>query len=268
MHQTLQDLTDTIEQAASSLRRRYSARQLYAMRVGMRRIRSILKKSGSHRARRFRKTWGGFAAVTNTARDWDVFMTVARQLLPAEAYDRFRRGSRKRIAANRAVVREMLGSGHWRQNLAEWRAYVERIGEAPVSGGGQTASDQALDKARTTLATARDGNDDRAWHKFRIAVKEVRYLADAEAERGGADEQLSTLIENCKMLQTLLGEWHDSVVQLQLLEDLPKNAEHEALRRAIARRRRDQLAAIRAAVSEQVFATPAKRRAPPPAAGR
>ena len=253
MHKILQELTDTVEQAASRLRGRYSARHLYAMRVGMRRIRSILKKSGSHRARRFRKTWGGFATVTNHARDWDVFMVVARQLLPAEAYGRFRRASRRRITSSRAVVREMLTSEHWRQNLQEWRAYVERIGERAATSSGRATLDQALDKARATLATALDSDEDRAWHKFRIAVKEVRYLADSEAEQHSAVADLASLIENCKALQALLGAWHDSVVQLQLLEDVPDSPERKALRRAIARRRKTQLAAIRRAVAGDAF---------------
>ena len=85
-------------------------------------------------------------------------------------------------------------------------------------------------------------------------MKEVRYLADSEAQRRGTDASLEVLIENCKALQALLGAWHDSVVQLQLLEDLPESPERKALRRAIARRRTSQLAAIRRAVAGDAFA--------------
>jgi hypothetical protein len=61
------EVTTTVEQAAAALRQGYAAEHLYALRVGMRRIRSMLKPLVSTRLRRFRKTWGGFAAVTNSA---------------------------------------------------------------------------------------------------------------------------------------------------------------------------------------------------------
>ena len=63
MQPRLSEVTATVEQAAASLRQDYAAEHLYALRVGMRRIRSMLKPLGSTGPRRFRKTWGGFAAV-------------------------------------------------------------------------------------------------------------------------------------------------------------------------------------------------------------
>ena len=93
MQQRLTELTAAVEQAATSLRGGYQAEELYALRVGMRRIRSLLKPLDSTRSRQFRKAWGGFAAVTNRARDWDVFLLAAREMLPSAGFAPFKPGT-------------------------------------------------------------------------------------------------------------------------------------------------------------------------------
>ena len=84
-------------------------------------------------------------------------------------------------------------------------------------------------------------NEDRRWHKYRIAVKEVRYVAEANAALPG----MSEIAESCKPLQTLLGDWHDTVVQLNLLDELPSAAVHDELTALIKERQSGLLSRIR-----------------------
>ena len=51
MHQRLTELTDALEQSTVTLLEAYQTEELYALRVGMRRIRSLLKPLGSARSR-------------------------------------------------------------------------------------------------------------------------------------------------------------------------------------------------------------------------
>jgi CHAD domain-containing protein len=63
-------------------------------------------------------------------------------------------------------------------------------------------------------------NDERVWHKFRIAVKQLRYIADASIGDPSCDQaQLAEVIAACKKMQTSLGKWHDAVVQLQMVRE-------------------------------------------------
>jgi CHAD domain-containing protein len=252
------EVTTTVEQAAASLRQGYAAEHLYALRVGMRRIRSMLKPLGSTGPRRFRKTWGGFAAVTNRARDWDVFLITAAEMLPPEPYARFEHRHRDTVLGSHEAVLELLESGHWSRNLRDWRQFLEQHGaDASQPATGPAPIDRALSRARQALATAQATGEDRAWHKLRIAVKEVRYQSEAFAEGVAPGSPEEELIEWCKPLQALLGSWHDCVVQLQLLDDMEPFPEHEALHAAIGQMRAERLAQIEQAVAgHSLFAAP------------
>ena len=88
-------------------------------------------------------------------------------------------------------------------------------------------------------------NNDKHWHKLRIAVKDLRYQLDAtpKNQRSATTRELLTL---CKQIQVDLGEWHDTVVHDQLLRELAPTANPirhplacgavHTLREAIARR--------------------------------
>jgi len=251
VHQRLAELTEGLEQATASLRDGYQAEQLYALRVGMRRLRSLLKPLGSTRARQFRKEWGGFAAVTNRARDWDVFLLAARNLLPEEQYSEFEVRNRHHVLFCHEAVIELIESAPWRRHIREWRQYLERPHHHEAEELMAPRSlDLALSGARTALAAARASGDERAWHKVRIAVKEVRYQAESGAGGTAEDPVQTELIEQCKPLQALLGSWHDCVVQLQLLEELESTPAHDRLHEVIEQKRVQGLAEIQQAVED------------------
>lgn len=257
VQQRLTELTAALEQAATTLRGGYQAEQLYALRVSMRRLRSMLKPLSSSRSRQFRKTWGGFATVTNQARDWDVFLLAARDLLPEEQYGAFEARNRQNVLFCHEAVIELIESAPWQRHLQEWHLYLERPHHHEAEEFMAPRSlDLALSGARTALAAARASGDERAWHKLRIAVKEVRYQAESGPGGTAEDPVQAELIEHCKPLQALLGSWHDCVVQLQLLEELETTPDHDHLRGVIEQKRVQGLAEIQQAVEDHPLFEP------------
>ncbi len=255
LHAHLDQVTATIRESSAALLGAYAPETLYAWRVAARRIRSLLKPLTGKRTRRLRRSWGAFVRVTSHARDWDVFLRTATELLPPEQSRQFETDNEAHIGRSRAAVLDMLASDRWSAHLDDWAAWLERAGHHEHRGRPASLP-RAMSRARRALATARELGDSRAWHKFRIAMKEVRYLAEAgsshpDAEGRDAGAYHAALVERCKELQSLLGAWHDCVVQSHLLIDLAPTAVHDALLMAIRDRQEHQLAAIVAAVSDQ-----------------
>lgn len=254
MHNKLLELTIDVAQAGESVLSDYAPKQLYAFRVGVRRIRSILKQIDSHRSRRYRKIWGGFAACTNDARDWDIFLLTAKKLLSAEHYREFEKLNREQVRHSHEAVIELLHSMHWQRHLDEWTDVLERADEqAGWTHQGLASLELALARARLALKRALAVNDDHSWHKFRIRVKDVRYVADAGNDDPTNRKYVSSIIESCKQLQTLLGDWHDTVVQLNMLEELPATPVHSRLRKMVSERKQMFLVQTREMLVEHPF---------------
>jgi CHAD domain-containing protein len=109
-------------------------------------------------------------------------------------------------------------------------------------------------RAGEVLSVAMREDSDRRWHKFRIAVKEVRYVAEAAASD---NEQAADIAQSCRELQTLLGDWHDTVVQLNLLQDLEPAPVHQLLETLVRQRQQDFMSRMHASMEqESLFATP------------
>jgi len=246
MHERLLELTDGVVRAGENLLSEYHPNQLYAFRVGVRRIRSILKQIDSHHSRRYRKIWGGFAAATNDARDWDVFLKTAGILLSGTQAREFEKLNREQVRHSHEAVIELLHSLHWKRYLDEWQDVLERADEQPIGTQLDASSlERALARARLALARALAVNDDHSWHKFRIRIKDVRYVADDGCNDPANSGYVSGVVDSCKQLQTLLGDWHDTVVQLNMLEELPAAPVHSRLRKMVSERRQMFLAETR-----------------------
>jgi CHAD domain-containing protein len=257
MHKKLLELTVGVAQAGENVLSKYDPKQLYAFRVGVRRIRSILKQIDSHRSRRYRKIWGGFAAVTNDARDWDIFLQTAKNLLSAAQYREFEELNREQVRHSHEAVIELLHSMHWQRHLDEWKDLLKRADEqAGGTNQGFAPLELALTRARLALKRALAVNDDHSWHKFRIRVKDVRYVAEASTDDSTHGKYVSSVIQSCKQLQTLLGDWHDTVVQLNLLEELQTAPVHSRLKKVVSERKQMFLAQTRDMLAEHpLFAT-------------
>jgi CHAD domain-containing protein len=121
---------------------------------------------------------------------------------------------------------------------------------------GLASLDLALTRARLALKRALAVNDDHSWHKFRIRVKDVRYVADVGDDDSTNGKYVSSVIKSCRELQTLLGDWHDTVVQLNLLEELQAAPVHSRLRKVVSERKQMFLAQTRDMLVEHpLFAT-------------
>lgn len=249
MHQRLLEITGDVDDAAGRLLTAYSPEALYNFRVAARRCRSILKHIDSHRSRGLRKAWGGLAAVTGPARDWDVFQSRAEQLLSADDYPVFQGINRERIESSREAVLEMIRSAPWRRHLQEWNGYLQQAeDDESVNQTAGVALDSTIMRAAVALQVAMSEDSHHRWHKFRIAVKEVRYVAEAAA---AGDARAASIARSCRELQTLLGDWHDTVVQLNLLEELEPAAVHQLLETLIMQRQQDFLAQMHASLENE-----------------
>ena len=230
MHQLFVKLTVEVTSVSDRLTGDYRPKYLHRLRISIRRIRSLLKQVSDRNARHFRKTWGGFAAVTNQARDWDVFLKAARALQAETEFREFRSLLMPQVLSSHEAVIEVLQSAQWQRHLAEWQRFLEQIDDAVIEDGKtQWSVEEALTKARRACQLALAVGDDRTWHKFRIAVKNLRYIADASMCDPACDRQyLDAVIAACKILQTRLGKWHDTVVQLQMIREQGPDDEDKA----------------------------------------
>jgi CHAD domain-containing protein len=215
---SLKNLTSGIAAHAGNLLRRYHPHDLHQLRVGIRRTRSLLKQAGSSPARFFHDSWGELFAVTGPARDFDVFRASVHELLPAAQAEQLEALLRPRLANSHDAVAGLLGSGRWRRHMAGWRGYLKTLesrSSAIRPGDLGAAERTAAQAARTAL----EEDTDQAWHRFRIALKNLRYIAEAMRGEPGMDATaLDGLVNHCKALQTLLGDWHDASVQLTMLD--------------------------------------------------
>jgi len=237
MHHRLLEISRDLESARQDVLAGYDPLRLYNFRVAARRIRSILKQMDGHTEKGMRKAWGGLTAVSGRARDWDVFLAAAEQLLSRRQFKQFSAINRQRIDSSREAVCEMLASAPFTRHLRDWNAFLEQAREQAVEPGrAQIVLERAAEVARHRFRLARIEENDRNWHRYRIAVNELRYVAEANPQIEGAAE----LAENCKPLQDLLGDWHDTVVQLGMLKGLPEEPVHAELA-ALIHKRQDAL---------------------------
>jgi CHAD domain-containing protein len=256
-----QELTARITLHGGNLLRRYHPHDLHQLRVSIRRTRSLLKQAGSGPARFFHESWGALFAITGPARDLDVLQATVRELLPGAEAEQLETLLRPRLANSHEAVSGLLESGRWGRHMAGWRGYMKTLENRPcgvLPGALRIAERSAGQAGRAALAA----DTDQAWHRFRIALKNLRYVAEAlRDEPGFGQPGPDALINGCKVLQTLLGDWHDASVQLAML-DGPELADAlqsrpgpaaaaNTLRARLLERRSGLLDAVRKALLEQ-----------------
>ncbi len=220
MNFELQQSTIRLKALRSSLLAGYSEEDLHQLRVTLRRMRSVLRKVALDEARELRRELGALARATNGARDWDTLVASAQDQLEPEPLRALLPLLEECRQGARAQVYRMLRSHQWRAALARWDDLAD-ITEVAV--GCQAIATRELDSilqrvnAAGRKAMLRD--DARRWHKLRIAIKELRYTLDSLPHDAG-EPLTARLLDECKSLQSLLGDWHDTVVHRQLLDEL------------------------------------------------
>jgi CHAD domain-containing protein len=221
----LQASADRLEALRSALLAGYSDEGLHQLRVTLRRMRSFLRGRPGGKARDLRQQLGALACATNSARDWDTLAAGAGGLLRPEQHRALQALLQDCRETAHAQVYRMLHSHQWLATLRGWQAFVQATGVEPDSrdiAPGDLGNKLQRAAAAGHKALARD--DDRSWHKLRIAIKELRYHLDTfnldTLAHRPRHPVTAGLLDECKTLQALLGDWHDTVIHRQLLDGL------------------------------------------------
>jgi CHAD domain-containing protein len=216
----LQHATARLSTLRDALLAGYTDEDLHQLRVTLRRMRSALRGRSGGRARKLRRRLGALARTTNAARDWDTLYANAREQLGPEQFTPLQSLLHERRESARAQVYRVFHAKQWAATLRQWDAMVATSDPGAESlhvTPGKLAT--RLKRAQVAADKALARNDERRWHKLRIAIKELRYALDTGEEDTLADSQ-AQLLQECKTLQTLLGDWHDTLVHRQLLDTL------------------------------------------------
>ena len=165
-----------------------------------------------------RRDWAKLVDQTNEARDWDTLVIYLEQHLAAEVVARHCTLLTMRQAQAQQQVLDTLRARLWSSTSSRWNDYLRCTGadnETALPWHDIIAT--ARVRAREAWENASEMDDKRSWHRLRIAIKDLRYSLDTLAPDSPGTQATINL---CKELQTLLGDWHDTVVHRQLLEQL------------------------------------------------
>ena len=259
-----------------ALLRRYDEEDLHQLRITLRRMRSRLKQHSGGKVLNLRRDLGLLAETTNAARDWDTLIVRARKILPEEQFEHLLPRLEQYQQAARQRVLVMLESREWMSAIKRWRQFLDeqRREQSGVNEDREVDLSKILKHVSRARLKALSRDDEKRWHKLRIAIKELRYALDATPKKVRT-KQVTDIIGLCKALQEDLGDWHDTVVHGQLLLELTDSLDPvsqpmiadalDILRESIARRGRNKL--------ERVTSTLQKRKtikalSPPSAARR
>jgi CHAD domain-containing protein len=168
---------------------------LHQLRVGIRRLRTVLRVFGTRKLdRRLRR----LARPLGEARDWDVFVA------------RFGKGKAQQRAAH-ARCRRVLEDPEFKAFLVEAQHGGDG-GEAPLAAFAAKALDQLH---RRTLKRARkvDWRKEKQRHRVRIAVRQLRYACDFFSS---CFDDWRRYLRGLADLQDLLGELNDIAVARRL----------------------------------------------------
>jgi CHAD domain-containing protein len=214
----LQLLTTEIGHRRSALLTHYRDEDLHQLRVTIRRLRGLLRQRDNPEALQLRRDWGKLADQTNPARDWDTLIIYLEQNPAAEIFAQNRAALATRQAQAQQQVLDSLRSPRWSTISSGWHDYLRQVGavDEPTLPG-QDIIAAASTRAFEAWQCAVNTNQESDWHRLRIAIKDLRYSLDTLAPEL---PQSQATLGLCKELQTLLGDWHDTVVHRQLLEQL------------------------------------------------
>ena len=203
-----------------ALLRAYNVEDLHQLRVNIRRARTLLKQSPGKYATANLKEWSKLANRTNAARDWDTLAIFAAGALHSRHWQSLRPLVEDYRGRARRKVRAALESDRWETSLHHWQKLAKQLKKGKSNSGRPDRSSQdAAHRALRAGHRALKKNNDSSWHKFRIAVKNLRYtLEGSGGEEGQTDLKATKRL--CKSLQDGLGDWHDTVVHKSLLDSI------------------------------------------------
>jgi CHAD domain-containing protein len=221
-------ITHELKTRRKALLSEYDDEYLHRFRVTIRRARALLKQHPGDQSRNVRREWRSLAEKTNAARDWDTLAIYIDSTLAPEQ----RRAILPRMRHYRELARgqviEALRFDDWDTTWRHWLEWAEDGEKGEAARAPTLDSTDMLQAARTAARNALSLQDERSWHKFRIAIKNLRYSLDSPSAKSSWKKQERKALKRlCKRLQEQLGDWHDTVVHGRLIEtmldDIPAN---------------------------------------------
>ena len=231
MKGTLQDLLQGIQARRAILLEGYNDYELHQLRVSVRRLRGLLRFEDSPAAWHLRREWGYLIGHTNPCRDWDTLAERIESMPTEEQPVTLVDAMNEHRASIWKKVRVTLAAPAWDEALQRSEHHLtHRVGPADHPPADADAIQEASRRLRRAWKRVQEQDNNRAWHKLRIAVKDLRYNLDSSGE-----ERYHDAIKLCRLLQEQLGNWHDGIVHGELLDNLDRElGDHEiAARRAI-----------------------------------
>jgi CHAD domain-containing protein len=215
----------------AGLRKDLDTEFLHDYRVALRRTRSLLGQIKevfpAVGVEHFREEFRWLGAVTGPTRDLDVLILALRPIPDGPGGDipALRRDiAEHQRRAHRAMLTH-LDSPRCRRLFADWARFLAHTSPASLEPAGASRPFADVVSSRVwrlyrrlneRAALATDHSPPTALHEIRIAAKKLRYVADLTrgVQDGGAvDDMIAAL----KKLQTVLGDYHDTVVHERLL---------------------------------------------------
>lgn len=219
---------------------RHDVESLHQMRVGMRRLRSVLKMHEDllHLPAGLQQDLDWLAGELGDARDWDVLSgstlpALARQLPDAAQIGGVRQAAEDKAREHHVAAAEAIGSPRYTQLMLGVARWVQTMGwhedAAAIEGAGKQLAGPVTKFARKVLKRdqrrlrTRAGNlrsaTPDARHRVRIAAKKTRYAAEFFGSLFAA-RTVRPYVKALSALQDELGYLNDVAVAGRLLSDM------------------------------------------------
>lgn len=213
MKEPLLKLVGQIAARRNTLLQEYSEYDLHQLRVTVRRMRGLLRFEDNPDAWQLRREWGYLISRTNPARDWDTLYARIEDLPEDQQPVGLLAAVERQRDQVWKAVRSALKDPQWESSQAHTEAYFAQLDDQSREAvDSEEVIREAGVRVNQAWERAQSRDEARAWHKLRVAIKDLRYSLDSLSQTSVAEP-----IELCKRLQAQLGSWHDSVVHRKLL---------------------------------------------------
>jgi CHAD domain-containing protein len=206
---------------------------LHDLRVGVRRTRSLLKRTGDvlphGLAQRFAARFKWVGSLTTPVRDLDVnllaFDQLAADLPAARRHDLepYREHLRRQRSMHFETLTRGLSDGRFKTMRERWRqelTAVAEFGYSPAPTAGELAADRigrARKAVRRRAEVVTSASPAEALHDLRKRAKELRYLLETFAPLYG--RRAGKAVKDLKRVQDVLGAYQDAQVQLSAVRE-------------------------------------------------
>ncbi len=212
MKDSLGELIKTISARRNALQEEYTEYDLHQLRVAVRRMRGLLRFEESPEAWQLRREWGYLVSHTNPARDWDTLAERLEELPENEQpVGLMAAVERHREKVWKDVLRA-LRNPQWDETTARMESFISVADPEREEVEPEQVIREASLRVNQAWERAQERGDSQAWHKLRVAIKDLRYSLDTLSQTD-VDEPIAL----CKLLQEQLGTWHDSIMHRGLL---------------------------------------------------